>query len=729
MEPQAQRKRVWGIGVLLRKLTGLSTYGEESNLSTSVVRNWLTMAALIIVLQWVLDTVIWTAAAMYATHSIMLAIPAGMIVATFLAIYDLSAHKADTSQSKRPLFAIGGRIIISLVLCFLTAVPLEIMLYSSEINHRIERKEQLNGDTLLDNAIATENKYFDDRIAEEKKAFQENTEKASGTGQQDVNALAQSRKEKRDQIESRYNGDKQALYARMMEADQLISAEASGKVSPQAGIGPLVLSMQDSKSKATAELEAVRVAQQSALEKFDAETETLVKQAKEGRDEKTKIEKTTAQGRIDKLIAQKKTKMEELRAMTTPAKLDELARAYKGTWREPRGFLAMMQELDKMRLEDETVEYSVWGARLLLAILSIMAIGLKLMYPLEVIRFFSMGAQAAAGDKMSQTIVTQMGYGLHDQYAHSRQARELLSKIDSAYRELTTKLRAFQIEAGDICQPNEQGLCPQMEAIRLKLRSAWAKNVDPAYQGWITARMEAMRCGVESPKWEAKDVANPLEGVRPWSMTESELKELGWSDPAEDVANAREAQDNLASMWREYYRKLYVFRAQMLGWIRSNPNIPREDLDSKAFTHFANHILPMLEKIDQLESLVIKGGLPLCNCPTYIQDPRADLDSVWRFEESNLRRMGWLNEHKPKTRPAILDDVADDQHQPDADVHSQSTAPPAEPREEVRTATPVLPDTRRLTTPPPPGQPDTERWFGETPTDDREGPPDNTPTA
>jgi len=689
MEPTGRKKK-FGTRFegSLRRLWQLPVYGENNPLFGLAAKNWLNMAAKGLTFQFMLDWIIWGAASMYATRNPYISVLVGIIPAYFIAMYDSSAMKADTSQSRWPLLAVGGRIIVALILCFISAVPLEIAVFSGEIEHNIMTRENENADKLRVKALETESEYFDTRITEERAAQNEAVSVIQGEKQADLDTYVQERKDKRAIVEGRYTDDKKRIEERVSKQDELMADESAGRYSGMAGIGPRVQAMEASKAAAVQELAQIREAQQAALVEFDKETDAQVVVLTQTRDSAVATTSSTYQTRIDKLVADKKAKLDQIRGMINPAELDKLAAQYSGTWREARGFLAMMEELDRMAEDSSTVYWSIWGARIFLAIMSIMVIGMKLMFPLDVIRSYSLSAQAAAGNEEAQQVAQGMGYGDFTAFATTPDVRAALEQIDDARRAVHQGLLKFQGELAKLARPQDNNLCMPIDQIRAGLQTWWVHNMIELMDELSRTEMAAKRRGITVPEWtQLGDLEDPRQNKKPWEVDESTLRPFGWIDPTTDIQNAKEALDGLNTQVWFLYRLGNELKRELGDEIRANPHISQQELEGRAQEFFLYTVLPVLEKITSLENLISKGGMDLPSWPTYLKDPRKDPDSYWKFETSTLQKLGWLGTAVREVRPTILDEARTipdlpsrgngDEPAPETDTTTTTTPPPS----------------------------------------------------
>lgn len=616
-----------GVGEFFTNLFALRVYGDKN--LTSRTRKDQAVMGIALFLIFFVDTIVWTTAVHYAlssmfpTWSFVLALPFGFALALALVLFDRSVVVADTTVGKAVLWSIGGRAVFLLVISLLTAVPAEVTLFSSNIEQHIARQEKTSVDKIREKALEVERKRFDARIAEKQVELAAQAKAATVVASGDVDTFRGDRDSERQKLLAAQAVKRQSLVDTLAEKSEQVALEAAGKgPSGKYGDGPAFQAMKDQETQLRKDLENFEAQAEKSIEAFDLATVAKTADLRLKRDQKGVAGQDALTKTLDQLRKEKDRKREEIMLME-PGKLASL---YGESWNQAKDFLARYEALEQLREQRPAVNVMVWGCRLVMVILGLCILGLKLMASQEFKLYYSLAAQAKAGDTGAQGAAEIMGYPDFDNYGLSDQARDLLTDLYDARLKVWECAQQLERELQELCQPDPRtGVCKSMMEIEGKAHAAWLANSKEV--GEVNKLEQKLRLtGVEVPEWEEDQFGrDPRTEPAIWKVDEHRLATFGWEDPSTVVHDGNQARETVIEKRRELRRLLSLAERELYSAISANFRTPKRQLEAARREFYDVQVLPVIEDLELAEQAMTKAGLPLPPWPADFADPRANL--------------------------------------------------------------------------------------------------------
>lgn len=254
-----------------------------------------------------------------------------------------------------------GRIGIVSIMALITAVPIELAVFESEIDDVRHDVETAKLDAIRAKARETEEEI----VAHQQAA-------TSGTLTAGVSDVTTRRAADRAVMLARQDTERAALVAQIDQvSDELVSEISRGSRSGHgSGNGPVAKSLREKKEVLIARLEAFHVAAKAERDSFDAKTESM----------RTSATKAVTDDQSAHAVALD-LQYKRIEAMTP----DELVAAYGGEYKEPNGFLTRYRTMDSIinAPDPEAVGFLTpnqmiaWGCRLLMWGFTLLALFIK----------------------------------------------------------------------------------------------------------------------------------------------------------------------------------------------------------------------------------------------------------------------------------------------------------------------------------------------------------------
>lgn len=471
---------------------------------------------------------------------------AGMVILLDRSILTMD----DTSGGRRRLVAILGRVSFLFGIAFITAIPVELRVFSPEIDRVTADAEKVQVDAIRARAIAYETGF-----AETQKA----TSATIVTAQ--PKDIVDRRQVERAALVAQQTAGSREISGRLSATEKLVAAEVAsgskyGKARTRGGSGVTAAELRRQETQTRADLDAFTKASRAELAAFDAETERMRSEA--------------AKNAVDEIATRDlalANKLQEVEAM--PA--DELAAKYGGEYEQPNGFLARYRTLLVLVESDGKNEMIVWGCRLVMIVFGLSILLVKFnMSSEEVSAYFSLRAQAVSGNAGAVRSIIALATSRHDQTAidilrmiarsnaDARQTLETLGyagnvemagwapevralhvRHQAAQHELHAALVEFRAGFRGICERRDgESIALERHRLETEAEHLWNREVSPKIRTLQQLEGEFTRKGVEIPPWSSgfEEHDPRADARRLWKLPDDELVEkFGWSNPVDAI--------------------------------------------------------------------------------------------------------------------------------------------------------------------------------------------------
>ncbi|MDO8435421.1 MAG: DUF4407 domain-containing protein [bacterium] len=661
-----------GVQDVLIKMFGLATYGDS--LRTRVVNSYMTRVAVVLILMLIVDGWAWIALWGIALAGGIAARLIGMAFAGGIVTVDVGIATTDTSESRSVMKPMLGRFLIIFIGSLLTAVPTELRVFDAEIETRINMEEAAAVNKIRQAAIDDESAKFDKLIADDQTRIDGLTAGTLDQAQKDV-----------DELQAQRNTTRAAFADDLTKKEDIVRMEAAGKgPSGRYGTGEAYKAMQQQAKEA-----------RSALDTFDAETQTLIADLRAKRETKRGDEETKSTTAIATLRTEKDTKITSLRLLEP----ELLAKQYghlmvekKGNqlvyfeWKRDHGLLSRIKELHEMMSEDSTVTGIVWGCRLVMMLFGLIVVFLKITCPEEVKIYYSVRAQAAAGHEGARAALKAKGYEDRDDV---RKYVGLLPEVRDLMEETYTRIRALAKAYEDFVT-QKVTLARSMEQLPLtaaqiqnRLHQFWIDNVQLALFDLEEVTERCILHGIGVPTWPKAlcQGVDPRTLQEPWKVTKDELLALDWTDPAPLIREVKDGESSLRGFFEQMEQHLLALEERLMRFITAHPGISRQqmraELEPERQNYWRTNMVPIIREIAKVDDAVAKTGAPTLRRPTILHG-RVNVETCWRLpDDEALRTYGWDPNYRPPTpEPVVMLDASGNG---DPAVHHVPTTPAAAP--------------------------------------------------
>ncbi|HAT03424.1 MAG TPA: hypothetical protein DCS29_01440 [Candidatus Magasanikbacteria bacterium] len=636
----------------LLNVTGMKVFGDS--LLTERVRKELSRFAWVLLIQLIVDLWVWTTLWSYALPSSMFwSLSLGTMFALLIFKVDQGVITHDTSSDEGRLRPIIGRAILLLMIALITALAVELGVFATAIDRRLDQRENIAVTELKETEIAKINSKYQKLIDQARADGTEATSHAQTTGQQDVESYKSQRATERASIEARYAADKKAIEDQIAAGDQRILDETKGRFTGRSGIGPMVIALQQEKEKALGELSKIRQAEATELGTFDTTTAASIASLESKRDTDTATATTTNKARVEGLQMQWEDKVQEIREMNR----DRFATIYGGDWKQDRGFLTRFHALQEMASEDSIIQWLIWGTRLLMMIIGMAILILKLSSSREFVNYFSYRAQIAAGNPDATAHAEAEGYNdptNRKALAWPPETLEVMGALHMARLNLCKAWRAWWQQAGETCkQDAKTGLCRSRDDVATQLRLAWNLTVQPMVDALATAEREVELNGRSIPRWDETRYPepDPRNMTEPWDLSDTQLRGLGWEDPSEKVRDAQEAVIQLPGLYRQIIDFMATMDMGTRRQIRTAPATSLLVLEDRRFQFYHTQMRRVLEDMEDAERKIASTGRHMPERPRSLRETD-QIRECWRLDRRTLRDWGWQQDVPRSTPPA-----------------------------------------------------------------------------
>ncbi len=632
----AERVRAFNQGLedTLIEVFRLKTYG--SSLWTTSVSNWAFWMALLLGIQFAVETWAWQRAWYYGVSSVFVSVGMALAFATAVVVYDRSLAVSDQDRRTGFSFRVFGRKfrmsgswlafafrgITLLLLSFVNAIPVELAVFESEISHRINETEVRRLDSIRERATRTENERFDRLISETRNA----TDTRRGEDRNNVaarrEALLQTHRDRREALTA-------TVRAERMEALR----EVGGRRGSNPGAGQNFRAIQSVANQAQGNLDAFEIQARAELAQFEASVGNEINTNDASRGE-----------RIVALETQRRDKLHELELLQPT----ELVRRYGGSFEEPRGFLQRYAVLQELAAESPRVALIVAGLRAVMIAFGLFIMAHKLQAPLEVRMYYSLATQAAEGNEDAMKFLRIRGINDFKAHAYGQEVSDPLDRLYYACLMLSNELLALQSEKirqarSTMAKAPHTGM--PLAHIQGELLKHWEKRVVPRLHKLLSLRYDCRAEGIYIEPWPAElnGGKDPTEqGYAPWNVERQELLQLGWVDPDPIHNQVRDLTMRLIARRRDLSQLEGDLVGKTMSQIKDRMS-PNDILEYRRKFWFTD-VVPVLMDIENLQNQLLDQGKSLA-WPNHYPDPSRSIEE--RILRPNLDALREVHQAKP----------------------------------------------------------------------------------
>lgn len=680
------------VGDFLANLYNLRIYGDS--LLTPRVKAKQVKFACLLTIVFILYGWGWSRAWYYGIGMMSLSILFGYMISFGELLYDRFVIVSDNTVEGRGKWVAAPRIVMVLLFSVVSSVPIELSVFEGEINNRIEQRERAAIDKIVEKAIRLETARFDDEMASLQSQLSRDASATSATASADVGNFENDRARERQQIlEAQATKRTQLTQALNAKSDQ-VALEAAGKgPSGKYGDGPALKAMRQQEAEARAALDTFEVEAATQLANFDTDTQNRLNLLRAARDQVVLKGQGTVADRLDEKRAAKRAKVDEIRLLAMKDR-PRLAGMYGESWEEARGFLARYRIMHELEKEDPVVTLIKWGCRFLMILPTLLILGIKQFPSEELVRYYSLGAQARAGNLDAQKIVANMGYPDFANYGLTTKVRDLLAQLYEARTELWMAAQQLERKLQKLCEPDKDtGVHKPLIDIEGKLHAEWLASEETVKKANLLEKQVNLT-GIPVPVWEEDQFGrDPRAEPAIWKVSADRAETYGWHAPDVVVETGKQAREHLVLEQRQLRRLLGSADRDLHTIVSTNPRTPKRDLEANRRQFFNESLVPVLERIEEYEAQVQSAGLPRPPWPEGFEDPRRDLfKSFCRLDDRTLQdRYGWLGARGKSSSappaPAIPTPVVTPTQSSDGTSNTTLPEPAVTPESGVPTST------------------------------------------
>lgn len=626
----------------MTRFFGLKIYGE-SNL-TPASRSEISFLQFLLLLQLCVESWAWTQAWSYGLPVSSWAPPMlGLAFGLAIFMFDRALIVSDTSSSRKSWFTLLGRAVALILISLVTSVPVELAIFSGEIESRINTEEKADLDAIRTDALKTEDARYDSLIATAGQRTGNNEAEAKTMGQTDLDTYKTDRDAKRVQLLKDQTATLKTAQDDFDNKSTTARNEAVGVgPSKRRGAGKVYQEMKKQEAEAKTRRDSVETQNTSDLRNFDEETrrETVALEAK--RDSKLEAKKALTQTKLEALEADKANTLAEVQIMDG----DKLAEKYGGSWRKPRGLLARFVELQELAEYDAYVRMIMWGVRAAFIFFGVLILGKKIMMSAPLRWYYSFGAQVARGhDPEVMALAKSQGYTDEKSWymlGLSPAARDNLRNLFDVRQKLAIAYADFLRKVAKLAEPESNGFCPDKDKIYHELHSYWTEKVLPEAQAVDKLELEIKTGAYPIPEWERSLGPDPRMLTNATRPTLAELAALGWQNPDRAKNEIPSLKARLAEKRSEIEIDVLELETMLVEKLADKPDISHADLRDalEAVRHslYCQRIAPKIRELRQDEAALTDLGINVENLPwhaTFIHSTK-DITTVWQIPKMEV---------------------------------------------------------------------------------------------
>lgn len=493
----------------LLRVSGLDVFGDK--LMNTRVRRYLSLQVSVIVLNFFVDWYLWAILFAYAIGEGAVAKFFGFVLAFAIAGLEWTIAIQDTTENLRRATAMFlGRVALMLVFAGFTSTVFDLKFFETEIMGEITRQEKIDADKIREEAIAGIEADYAARLEEKKSALAGQPDDVKTTRKADYATLLASQKERRAEIQGR-------LTAKSAEVAK--QAKLTGRRSNPAALSAL----RKQEAEIRKELSDFDAAAKSERSEFEAATDSMTSGAI-----------ASVQAANDAVLAERDGKIAAVRALSQA----ELAEQYPGDWVKSRGVMDQYRTLKHLIATDPTNAFVATGLFVLGMLLPSVILILKFLAPKAVAKYFSVRAQAIAGNEEALQELREAGVsGSIAQLGHSDDVRAWHQAVQGKRVALREGLIAFGRWFFESCAPSPSTNVSRTRSELTRLSVArWESKVAPLIRELRDLEERARYAGIELAPWPADwEVSDPrVDAERPWTLGNEDLeRHFGWVNPSQ----------------------------------------------------------------------------------------------------------------------------------------------------------------------------------------------------
>lgn len=625
-----------------------------TRLDNLVVSGWILGAIGVLVAQLSFDSVMLHFMFETIFKSAVISTVLTMALVGGLAWLDIQIITADTTTDTGSAYMKWiGRLGFVLLLAWLTSSSLEVRWYHAEIVDRLNHQQKVALDKGRVAAIQTETDRIDRETNEVKAQLAGDATATEGNASADMVSYENGRNVAKQKMIEGQEDDMKRIVAGIEDNEEISNKERAGKgESGMRGCGDTCKGAEAKAAAYTQELKDKKTQWLKDLEKFDNDTQGHLAMLRGTRDSITVTNKKALGARLDALRKERKEKIAELTKME-PQKLVAI---YGGTYRTEFGWLDSKRAFDELRAEFPSMEESIWICRLVGMVMGLLVLLYASSRPEAVVRFFSLGAQAEAGDLSARAIVEGMGNGNFANFALTSKARGNFEALHNARLGVRAVVESLEAELVDIVKADGFGLYPSLQEIQSHLFAIWSNEGEKAMKSASNWEEKVSRAGQLVPAWEPKKYRKDPREVKPWETGERELAgKFGWQSPDKARKAADAATVALVSNRLLLRARIEEMKVSLQNLIAGNTEISLREILLHLRVAYLDMILPVLTDIRQNEETVHIAGRTIPEWPQFFSDPRETLyDDLCAPGEQTLRvKYGWEGNSEPAHLHAV----------------------------------------------------------------------------
>lgn len=594
-------------GWCMAKVMRLNTNGPMSR----VVRQKLNVGASILAFIWAIDICIWTACGWYILNnqfgdaSFIAAVFIGFAVGSIIMLIDWAIITSDLFHRRNAsaFAAVTLRASLALSLSFITAMPLEVIVFMDKVVASIDQREDGRKDDLKDKAredvtseytvLVKDAEQALEKAKTDKEAF---ANKSVSTSNKELDDYTKAQDLIRASIVARYQTGKDREREIIDNQQQLALRESQGGLSGNKGRGPLVATLEQGVQSATARLKDLEDDEKAELkahdEKVDKHKKELQANFKAETDkaaEKVEVVYNERQAKVDSLKDEKKAKLLAIKQVNTPEGYDELKAKHGPSWQEPRGFIPYMEELNRLSDENDTTKWGIWFCRIFFMILSMFVTFWKLTVGTPVKRYYSMGAAAKRGDQEMIEEVKAMGYD-PEKFGVAPQVQKMLLAVANARVACRGVRREWHTRLAELAQKVD-GRTGALEHRPIgevnMLLGQWGRDHYEVVDSYRRLINEAEAMGISTG--DQSDFAWALDS-EPFAAGSSALQRHGWESPQEVIIAGRKAELEILELAERLGAGFENWTHTFGEWVSTNRQASLVDVNEAYRKFFRSHV-------------------------------------------------------------------------------------------------------------------------------------------
>ncbi len=616
-----------------------------TNTSTKgpIVENFFRRIVIAICCQGTFDWIMWYFALVFAMHNSVLAAILATVIVLGVVQLDIAIVTADDKDVnvKRRWASLAWRFLFTFLVAGITSVPLELNWFQSEITHRLDAKQKKEIDQIRTSAMVQEKARIDKEIEDVTAQLAHEASSTQGAAVADLQKYEGDRAAILAQMVTKESDEEAAFLKRIDDKEKDAYEESAGKgASGQRGCKDSCRLKLGQAKQWREDLANKKIAHSQAVIDFNKETQDHLVSLRAKRDTTTGSSLKDMKEQLGGLRKERKDKVEELRKMDP----ERVADLYGGKFQKEFGFQDRYDTLEQMRLESSAVNWAIWACRVIAAIMGFLVLGMALSAPTEVKEYFSVAAQAEAGDPYAKKVMGIMGYENFKDAALTPKARKALVELFMVRQELWAVVMELEQQLVSVVVPDERtGLYLSKLRIEGMIHAMWVQKGADAMKKLGKAEEEVRRAGQKVPSWPTDKLGQDPRLTDPWKIDERRLASFGWESPEEIITAGKLGLKNITGHRLMLRQRLEEMEATLQEKISGNSTVSFEEIRRHQNQGYREKILPTLNDIRSSEDAVLKAHFEVPTWPDDFADPRGGLyQRLCLLSEDELRqRYDW----------------------------------------------------------------------------------------